>query len=570
MKLMSFLVRYSRRTVILAIVFGLLSGACNAGLIAAVQATLSNTTASRAALFLRFAAVALAVPTLRVCSSFLMTSLANNSVFDLRKGLSRQIASAPLRRLEEIGSHRILAVLTEDVFAISNMLVKVPAVFMGLAVVIGCLVYLASLSWHVVIAVAAFTFLGAVSFRLAVNRAMRYLQKARDHSDKLMSHFRALTNGAKELKLHRGRRETFVFKVMEEAAMGLRRNNVTGINITSGSDSLSQTFFFVLIGLLLFGLTRFQQLDNTQLTGCVLAVFYMLIPIGDLMNLIPTAARGNIGMARIESLGLSLSGCAHDGEVTDQAPKARENQLAMESGNLELIGVTHSYQLKSETSTFRVGPIYLTLNPGELVFLVGGNGSGKTTLAKLLTGLYVPDGGVIAIDGKPVTDENRDDYRQLFSGVFSDFYLFDSLIGLETDKVDERASGYLSKLQLDHKVEIKNGVFSTIELSQGQRKRLALLTAFLEDRPFYLFDEWAADQDPVFRDIFYTNLLPELKAKGKTIVVISHDDRYYHLADRVIKLEYGRVQYDSQFVPSEAGPVGLAEPVLSLVTFEQD
>jgi len=57
----------------------------------------------------------------------------------------------------------------------------------------------------------------------------------------------------------------------------------------------------------------------------------------------------------------------------------------------------------------------------------------------------------------------------------------------------------------------------------------------------YLFDEWAADQDPVFKKVFYTQLLPELKARGKAVLVISHDERYFGAADRVIRLDYGKL-----------------------------
>ena len=86
-----------------------------------------------------------------------------------------------------------------------------------------------------------------------------------------------------------------------------------------------------------------------------------------------------------------------------------------------------------------------------------------------------------------------------------------------------------------------DGVFSTTRLSRGQRKRLALVTAYLEDRPIYLFDEWAADQDPLFRRVFYQRLLPELKRRGKTVVAVTHDDRYFDAADQLIKLEEGKV-----------------------------
>jgi putative ATP-binding cassette transporter len=186
----------------------------------------------------------------------------------------------------------------------------------------------------------------------------------------------------------------------------------------------------------------------------------------------------------------------------------------------------------------------LTFDPGEVVFLVGGNGSGKSTLGKILTGLYPPEKGEIRLNGRPVTDENRDNYRQLFSSVFSDFYLFENLLGLRAEGLDERARGFLTQLHLEHKVKVRAGQLSTIDLSQGQRKRLALLTAYLEDRPFYFFDEWASDQDPQFKDLFYRELVPELRARGKTIVVITHDDRYFPLADRVIKLDYGQLMYE--------------------------
>lgn len=172
--------------------------------------------------------------------------------------------------------------------------------------------------------------------------------------------------------------------------------------------------------------------------------------------------------------------------------------------------------------------------------------SGKSTLVKLLTGLYTPETGTIKFDGQSITEANREWYCQKFSVVFSDFYLFDRLLGLDDFNHDRQTQDYLEQLHLDHKVRIDNGTFSTTALSQGQRKRLALLTAYLEDRAIYVFDEWASDQDPAFKKIFYTQLLPELRSRGKAIVVVSHDDRYFDQADRIVKLDYGKVEYDKQ------------------------
>jgi putative ATP-binding cassette transporter len=222
---------------------------------------------------------------------------------------------------------------------------------------------------------------------------------------------------------------------------------------------------------------------------------------------------------------------------------------------VELAGVTHSYHQENDDSHFMVGPVNLAFRPGEIVFLVGGNGCGKSTLAKIIAGLYPPEAGGIRVDGRPVTDANRDDYRQLFSAVFSDFYLFDSLLGLNGANLDEQAQLYLRQLHLDRKVKILGQKLSTISLSQGQRKRLALLTAYLENRPFYLFDEWASDQDPEFKNIFYKQLLPDLKARGKAVLVITHDDNYFSCADRIIKLDYGQVLYEESTAAPRFEPV---------------
>jgi putative pyoverdin transport system ATP-binding/permease protein len=247
---------------------------------------------------------------------------------------------------------------------------------------------------------------------------------------------------------------------------------------------------------------------------------------------LPELSRSRIALGRIQQLQAEL----HQDADAPDCVTAQPAEFEL----LELRGVSHRYHRESEDRNFLLGPVDLQLRPGELVFLVGGNGSGKTTFAKLLLGLYAPEAGTIHVNGRQVDERGRDHYRQMFSAVFADFHLFDDLLG-HGSEADNLARQYLMRLQLAHKVEIRDGRFSTTALSQGQRKRLALLTAYLEDRPCYVFDEWAADQDPVFKRVFYTELLPDLRARGKAVVVISHDDQYFHLADRCLRLADGRL-----------------------------
>jgi putative ATP-binding cassette transporter len=398
------------------------------------------------------------------------------------------------------------------------------------------LIYLGLLSWPIFLGVIGFIIVGTLSYQIPLRRGMRAQVVVREEWDKLFKHIEAITSGVKELKLHHDRREAFLTKALYPTGVSLRRHLMIGHLNFVGADSWGQSLFFILIGLILFTAHSLFGINAQTLIGYTLVLLYMMNPLQVILTIIPSFAHASVSMRKVEKLGLTL----HESDASEEI--ARQLKAGASWRSVELVGATHTYQREGEPGGFVLGPINLTLEPGELLFITGGNGSGKTTLAKLMLGLYIPEEGEIYLDGKVVTDKTREHYRQLFSVVFSDFYLFESLFGLDSIYLDANARKYLAQLQLDHKVKVEDGALSTIDLSQGQRKRLALLTAYLEDRPIYLFDEWAADQDPLFKEVFYYQLLPELKARGKALIVISHDDRYYQVADRVIKLEYGKLQ----------------------------
>jgi putative ATP-binding cassette transporter len=537
MKLILFLVRSSRRVAIIAIIAGLVAGISNAGLLALINASLNQTRVSTRLMWL-FAALCAVMLISRCTSSISLVRLARGANFDLRMKLCRSIIAAPLRHLEELGAPRLLATLTDDVTTISNALAAIPFVCMHVAVIATCLIYLAWLSWAVFLGVAGFIVFGVLSYYLPFKRALSYLFASRHGLDLLLKHLEALTQGTKELKLHHQRRQAFFTESLEATGDSVRRDGIRGDTIFAITSGWGQLLVFVLIGVLLFVAPAFGEINRQTLIGYTVVVLYMMTPMEVLLNLTPILSRANVAIRKVEDLGLSLQKQTKENMSTPIVPVTSYESL-------NLSGVTHAYRREGVKETFVFGPISLSFVPAELVFLVGGNGSGKTTLAKLLTGLYIPEAGEVRFNGELITDENREHYRQLFSTVFSDFYLFDALLGLNERDLDAQSRNYLSHLQLEHKVKVVDRKLSTTDLSQGQRKRLALLTAYLEDRPFYVFDEWAADQDPHFKEIFYHQLLPELKAKGKTVLVISHDDHYYHLADRIIKLDYGKVDTES-------------------------
>ncbi len=536
MKTLSFLMKYSRSIVLLAAVAGIVSGASNTGLLAVINSVLSSDGSPGKRLLWGFVALCIVVPVTRITSELMLTHLGQGTIYDLRMRISRRILSVPLRHLEELGAPKLMATLTDDIPAITQVVTLLPVLSINLAILIGCLVYLGMLSWQILLAVVGFIVVGIVSYQLPVARAMKYFRRSWDERDRLFKHFRALTEGSKELKLHHGRREVFLSRVLHDTATAFRRMNIRAQTIYTIASSWGQLLVFVVIGVVLFALPSLPlgEMDRKVMTGFTLVLLYLMTPLQVLMNSLPGLSRAEIALGRVEKMGVDLA---------EHASDAERDLVPLDEGwtTVRLSGVTHTYHREGEERDFLLGPIDLELTRGELVFVAGGNGSGKTTLAKILVGLYLPEEGTITLDGEVIDDERRESYRQLFTAVFSDFFLFDQFLGLESADLDERARGYLEGLQLAHKVEVDGGTLSTTELSQGQRKRLALLTAFLEDRPIYVFDEWAADQDPYFRDVFYLEILQELKRRGKTVIVISHDDRYYNAGDRLVKLEYGKI-----------------------------
>jgi putative ATP-binding cassette transporter len=535
MKILLFLLRVSRRVVTLAVIAGVVSGLSSAALIALIGMALSKRGTTSSALNIYYPVLCLVVLVTGVVSQALLVRLSQGAIFNLRMNLCRRILSAPLLKLEETGAPRLLASLTDDILSITNALLSIPPLCISIATVLICLVYLGWLSAALLLLVFVFMALGVFSYILLLKRGARYVKAAREQQNDLFDHFRGLTEGIKELKIHGERRANFLSQSLQPTADSLRRNNNVGMTIFAVANNWGQLLLFIFIGILLFVIPA-RGREATVLAEYTLILFYMMGPLSFILSVSSVMTRASVSLQQVEALGLSLAN--HPSESDAAAPPADDLEL------LELSGLTHAYHREGEDDSFILGPIDLSFRRGELVFLAGGNGSGKTTLAKLLVGLYTPEAGEIRSNGQVVTDERRDVHRQYFSVVFSDFYLFKSLLGLNAPDLDARASRYLAQFHLDRNVRVENGTLSTTALSQGQRKRLALLTAYLEDRQFYVFDEWASDQDPHFKEVFYYQLLPELKSRGKTVLVITHDEKYFHLADRVVKLDQGQIDYD--------------------------
>jgi len=524
-----------RLVVALSVILGMVGGLCVTVLLATINNALHSESGLTQGVVALFGGLCVLALLSSICSDIGTNYVGQHIIATLRKQLGEKVLSAPIEQIERYRSHRLIPVLTHDVDTISDFAFAFAPLAISLTVTLGCMGYLAMLSWPMFLIMVVAILIGTGIQYFAQGRGIKGFFAARDAEDELQKHYNAIAEGAKELRIHRPRRQRMFNSGIKGTADFICKTQIKSINTFVIAKSFGSMLFFVVIGLALALQSFWPSADKTVMSGFVLVLLYMKGPLEHLVGTLPVVSRAQIAFRRIAELSAQFSSPEPHLLLSDQGKKAEPVQ------SLELKDVRYAFPAVGEAKPFTLGPVNLKIEQGDIVFIVGENGCGKTTLIKLLLGLYPPQQGEIRLNGECVTALTRDDYRQLFTTVFADYYLFDDVVQGDTHIPDD-ANKYLQRLEIAHKVSVQDGSFTTTDLSTGQRKRLALVNAWLEERPVLVFDEWAADQDPTFRRIFYTELLPDLKRLGKTIIVISHDDRYFDVADQLVRMDAGKVK----------------------------
>lgn len=450
----------------------------------------------------------------------------------VRLRVTDRLRQAELSGYEQIGRTPIYTVLAQDTQTMSEAARLLIGALASAILVASAFVYIAVLSLLALAAMGTFVVVGVGLYRRNGITLDRELSIAIDEENRFFGAVDHLLSGFAELKLNPKKSDDLYVGDICRIATSSERLKLAAAGKLNWMMVFGQAFFYLLIGLVIFVLPGLSTSDKFPVEKLVTVILFIIGPLSEVATVLPQIARANIAAQTVRRLEQRLSAL----EVSSSA--AAPHHEPFES--LKCQGLTFAYATEV-SRPFQVGPLELEVQRGEVVFLVGGNGAGKSTLLKLLSGLYRPTDGEIRINDKAVTVSRLPAYRNYFSIILQDFHLFHRLLGHERIDVD-RAEQILHMLKVDKVTTVlEDGRFSNLNLSTGQKKRLALLVAELDDREVYIFDEWAADQDPQFRRFFYEHFLQHLTQRGKTVIAATHDDHYFHLASRVLKMEDGRL-----------------------------
>ena len=467
-------------------------------------------------------------------------------VAKIRNRIALKLYKAEFSTLENIGTASIYTRLTQDITDISNLSSAIINSIKSIVVVSFMLIYVLYFSFESFVVMFIGILLGIIAYG-AYNRT--YIKNWHNLSLKetaFFEKFNHILHGFKEIRVN-DKKNNSIFDEFVQANDAKTTTRIDALKLYNRNAAISHTFFYISLLFIVFVLPHFYEEYAAQIIHIVAIMLFIIGDLDPLLNAIICLSIVENAASNIINLENQL-----DQEIAKQEYMSSEliEQTTLSfQRNIHLRGLVYQYDTGNSSNPFTIGPINLTIQKGELIFITGGNGSGKSTFLKMLVGLYLPKRGQIYVDydkGRTITgtligSDNYQAYRELFTLLFTDFHLFNKLYGLE--RVDEQiVNDLLINLGLSsEKTSYQNGSFTNLKLSSGQKKRLALANCILEDKEIYIFDEVAADLDPAFRDVYYHEILQELQSRNKTIFVVSHDKDYWHVADRILELKNGQL-----------------------------
>ncbi len=477
-------------------------------------------------------------------SSDMIAAEVEHILHQLRLSLFDRVRKAAPDTLAKVGQGAVQTALTQEMQTVSAAL---PLMLNGVQQVVLIICVAAYLAWLSTFAFVMISVLAVVVSTIHLQRMRKINAATRDAIDDENLLFGGLTDllhGFKEVKMNSRRRDALLGALNDRSIRARDTKSVVKAQ-WSREFALIQLAFYGMMAAMVFIVPIFTSDYHDVAVQTTTAALFMIGPIGAVVASVPSFTDSDVALRKINDIDHQLEDAldAQHAQEATNGTSSPENldKLRGALGNIAEISlrdVRFAYPGTTDSPGFAVGPINATFKKGEITFITGGNGAGKSTIIAVLTGLRPAASGSIMVNDCPLPTDALQLYRDHFATVLSDYHLFRELYGM--DDIDpKRVETLLKQMEIDDKVELDDNAFSTTSLSQGQRKRLALIAALLEEKPVLVLDEWAADQDPHFRSVFYEKILPSLRKQGKIIICVTHDDRWFDTADTIYHVRDG-------------------------------
>jgi cyclic peptide transporter len=471
-----------------------------------------------------------------------MIKLTNNILYDFQLSILKRLRFASFQVYEKFGAQKIYAAISD-----TQILAALPEAFINcinsLIVIVCGVAYLVYVS-----PIGGIAILGLMTvlliFYLVQNRDIeKNLNSVRDMQEEFHQYLRDLLLGFKEIKMSKNRNDVIFHKFLKRNRFKSKELGTSASMRYMDNELIGKYSWYIVLGAIIFFMPSYLKLSIDEVSAYVLTILYLMGPVAMLIMVFPTYTRTKIAMERINQLNDEVQS-----EIIDEVGFAENKQKVAVFESLELDNVAFEYPKERTNGSFAIGPLNFDLKRGEVVFITGGNGSGKSTFVNVLTGLYKPASGSIYLNGSKISSEEYCFFSDKITAIFTDHFLFsENYDEFELNEANPTLKKYIDALKLSTVVKFQeNKNIIENKLSKGQQKRLAMIYAMMEDREIMLLDEWAAEQDPEFRAYFYKELIPILKTSGKTIIAITHDDKYFKCADRIVKFDYGKIAADER------------------------
>lgn len=543
MELLRLILSRSKMFFLLIIILGVVNSVLNSGLLLFINNTITQTPLPYFPENDWMVFLGVLVVSLVVSQRFqvYMIRLTNNILYEFEISIMQKLRYASYEDFQKLGSEKVYTAIN-DARALGNVPQLFVNTFNSFIMAVCCIAYMFWVS-----TVGGFLVIAIMSFLLVVylvrnKRAERDLNQLRDLQNDYYKYLRDLMLGFKEVKMSILRNDNIFIKFLVR-----NRNESRGLSQSTSirymNNELTGSYsWYIVLGVIIFVLPKFFGLSINETSAFIVTVLYLIGPIAGLITFLPIVTQVKIALSRLNQYDQLL-----DSKSKSRIMHGDTTPINAEFSSIEFRDVCYSYFDEDKQSVFEFGPVNLKIKAGEKIFITGGNGSGKTTFVKLLTGLYFPTSGEILLNDHLINHRNYPYYRDQISAIFTDNHIFDenyNEFDFGTDNL--KLASYIEVMKLTDKINSDNGSYLINgDLSQGQRKRLAMIIAMMETRDIMVLDEWAAEQDPEFRAYFYNKVLNHLTENGKTIVAITHDDAYFNLADRIIKFDFGKISKDA-------------------------